>query len=82
VLKRLIVHEKHRGTNPKRRRFLPKRQAHQSHLQKVRCGFTSPLYYALLYLSGDENYHRCPPELSEPVAEIIEQIKGMAVDYA
>ena len=37
---------------------------------------------ALLYFSDDENYHKRPPELSESVTEIIEQIKGMAADYA
>jgi len=41
-----------------------------------------PLYYALLYFTGDKNYHKLPPEISEPVEEIIEQIKQMEKDYA
>jgi len=41
-----------------------------------------PLYYALLYFTGDKNYHKIPPEISEPVQEIIEQIKQMEKDYA
>lgn len=41
-----------------------------------------PLYYALLYFMGDNNYQKCPPELTDPVNDIIEKIKQMAVDYA
>jgi len=41
-----------------------------------------PLYYALLYFMGDQDYAKCPPELVEPVNDIIEKIKQMAVDYA
>ena len=41
-----------------------------------------PLYYAVLYFLDDKEYHKLPPELSEPVNEIIEEVKQMAVDYA
>jgi nucleoside-triphosphatase THEP1 len=41
-----------------------------------------PLYYALLYFTGDKNYAKRPPELTEPVNDIIAKIKQMAVDYA
>ena len=41
-----------------------------------------PLYYALLYFTGDKDYAKRPPELAEPVNDIIEKIKQMAVDYA
>jgi len=41
-----------------------------------------PLYYALLRLTNDKNYYKMPPELAEPVKEIIEKIKQMAIDYA
>ncbi len=40
-----------------------------------------PLYYALLHFKGDKNYHKIPPELIEPVYEIIEKIRQMAVEY-
>ncbi len=40
-----------------------------------------PLYYTLLYLNRDPNYHKMPPELSEPVADIIKQVNQMAEDY-
>lgn len=40
-----------------------------------------PLYYAFLYFIGDSNYHKLPPELSEPVEDLIQQIKQLAVDY-
>ncbi|MCP4348723.1 MAG: sel1 repeat family protein [Desulfobacterales bacterium] len=41
-----------------------------------------PLYYALLHFTDDKNYHKIPPELTEPVNEIIEKVKQMATDYA
>ncbi|MCZ6872446.1 MAG: hypothetical protein O7G88_02790 [bacterium] len=41
-----------------------------------------PLYYALLRLSGNNDYNKMPPELSEPVSQIIERVKQMTVDYA
>jgi len=41
-----------------------------------------PLYYALLYFLKDKEYHKLPPELTEPVNEIIKEVKQMAVDYA
>lgn len=40
-----------------------------------------PLYYAFLYFTGDPNYYKLPPELSEPIEDIIKQIKQLAVDY-
>lgn len=40
-----------------------------------------PVYYALLYFTENENYQKLPPELSEPVHEIIRQVKQMTVDY-
>jgi TPR repeat protein len=40
-----------------------------------------PLCYAFLYFTGDQNYYKLPPELSEPVEDIIKQIKQLAVDY-
>ncbi len=41
-----------------------------------------PLYYALLHFKNDPDYHKMPPELAEPVKDIIEKVKQMAVDYA
>ncbi|MEY3880471.1 MAG: hypothetical protein RIQ94_1267 [Pseudomonadota bacterium] len=41
-----------------------------------------PLYYAFLKLSDDANYAKIPPELSEPVTDIIAKIEQMRVDYA
>ncbi|MDM8522396.1 tetratricopeptide repeat protein [Desulfococcaceae bacterium HSG8] len=41
-----------------------------------------PLYYAFLHLTDDKNFHKLPPELSEPVDEIIEEVRQMEVDYA
>ena len=40
-----------------------------------------PLYYAFLYLSEDQDYPKLPPELSEPVHDIIERVGQLAVDY-
>ena len=41
-----------------------------------------PLYYALLHFTHDEAYAKLPPELAEPVNNVIEKVKQMAVDYA
>lgn len=41
-----------------------------------------PLYYSFLYITGDKNYYKIPPELSETVQQIIEQVKQMETDYA
>ncbi len=41
-----------------------------------------PLYYALLHFTNSKNFHKMPPELAEPVKDIIEKVKQMAVDYA
>ncbi len=40
-----------------------------------------PLYYALLYFTNDPGYRKMPPELAEPVEDIIKQVKQMAEDY-
>jgi TPR repeat protein len=40
-----------------------------------------PLYYALLYFTHDPGYQKLPPELSEPVTDIIRQINQLARDY-
>ena len=41
-----------------------------------------PLYYALLHFIQDEDYRKMPPELTEPVNEVITKVKQWAVDYA
>jgi TPR repeat protein len=41
-----------------------------------------PLYYALLYFINDKDYAKRPPEIVEPINDIIKKIKQMAVDYA
>ncbi|MGE0086935.1 MAG: hypothetical protein AB7S75_21230 [Desulfococcaceae bacterium] len=41
-----------------------------------------PLYYALLHFTNNQDFHKMPPELAEPVKDIIEKVKQMAVDYA
>ena len=41
-----------------------------------------PLYYAFLKITGDENFYKIPPELSEPVNEIVAKIRQMEIDYA
>jgi len=41
-----------------------------------------PLYYAFLKITGDENLNKMPPELSEPVNEIIAKIRQIEIDYA
>ncbi len=40
-----------------------------------------PLFYALLYFMEDENYYRRPPELEEPINDMIKQVQHMAKDY-
>ena len=40
-----------------------------------------PLYYAFLYFTDDPNYQKLPPELSEPVKDIIKQTEQLAADY-
>ena len=42
----------------------------------------TPLLYALLYFIDDPNYQKLPPELAEPVHDIIRQVKQLAADYA
>lgn len=42
----------------------------------------TPLLYALLYFIKDPNYQKLPPEMAEPVHEIIRQVKQLAADYA
>jgi len=41
-----------------------------------------PLYYALLHFTDNKDFHKMPPELAEPVKDIIEKVRQMAVDYA
>ncbi|GAK54770.1 ATPase [Candidatus Vecturithrix granuli] len=41
----------------------------------------TPLLYALLYFIEDPNYQKLPPELAEPVHDIIRQVKQLAADY-
>ncbi len=41
-----------------------------------------PVYYALLYFVGAPHFHKLPPELSEPVNDIIRQVNRMAQEYA
>ena len=40
-----------------------------------------PLYYVLLYTMNDPNYDKLPPELAEPVNDIIRQVHQLAKDY-
>ncbi|PID58613.1 hypothetical protein CSB45_03455 [candidate division KSB3 bacterium] len=40
-----------------------------------------PLYYALLSLLGDVNYHKCPPELHAPVQDMLRRIEQLRQDY-
>ena len=42
----------------------------------------TPLFYALLYSIGDPAYDKLPPELAEPVRDIIARIRDMAARYA
>ena len=42
----------------------------------------TPLFYALLYSIGDPAYDKLPPELAEPVRDIIARIQEMADKYA
>ncbi len=37
-----------------------------------------PVFYALLYFTNNDNYRRRPPELEEPVDDMIAQVKEMA----
>ena len=41
-----------------------------------------PVYYALLYFMGTPHFNKLPPELSEPVNDIIRKVNRMAQDYA
>jgi TPR repeat protein len=41
----------------------------------------NPVYYALLYLMNDPDYNKLPPELSEPVTDILSQVTQLAKDY-
>ena len=41
-----------------------------------------PVYYALLYFMGTPNFNKLPPELSEPVDDIIRRVERMAQEYA
>jgi len=36
----------------------------------------------LLHFTGSKDFHKMPPELAEPVKDIIEKVKQMAEDYA
>jgi len=38
-----------------------------------------PLYYALLKITNDKNYAQCPPELTEPVNDIMAAIPTLAL---
>jgi TPR repeat protein len=40
-----------------------------------------PLYYAYLYFTEHPDYQKLPPELAEPVRDLIKRIKRMARDY-
>ena len=40
-----------------------------------------PVFYALLYFMKNENYRRRPPELEEPVDDMIKQVQQMAKEY-
>jgi hypothetical protein len=40
-----------------------------------------PLYYALLRLMDDPDSRKMPPELAEPVEDILKQVKQMAEEY-
>ena len=42
----------------------------------------APLLYALLYFLHDPSYRKRPPELVEPVDDIIRRVKQMTKDYA
>ncbi|MDM8565237.1 tetratricopeptide repeat protein [Candidatus Halobeggiatoa sp. HSG11] len=41
-----------------------------------------PLYYALLKITNHKDNVKCPPELTEPVNDIVKKIDQMAIDYA
>ena len=40
-----------------------------------------PIYYALLHLTGDKDYARLPPEISETVQDILKKIAQLTIDY-
>lgn len=40
-----------------------------------------PLYYALLKLTEDPAYQKHPPEIAEPIADILKEIKQLQQDY-
>ncbi|GAK53156.1 ATPase [Candidatus Moduliflexus flocculans] len=42
----------------------------------------APLYYALLTLGEHEDAQKCPPELAQPVNEILRRVERMAREYA
>lgn len=41
-----------------------------------------PLYYAFLKLTENASYHKMPPELADPVDDILKQIEALAAAYA
>jgi len=41
-----------------------------------------PLYYAMLYFIGAPDYYRLPPELTEPVRNIVRQVNTLTIEYA
>ncbi len=41
-----------------------------------------PLYYALLYFMGTSHFNRLPPELNEPVHDILSRVARMSQEYA
>ncbi|MBD3305329.1 hypothetical protein GF339_03125 [candidate division KSB3 bacterium] len=41
-----------------------------------------PLHYVLLHFLGDSDYHKLPPELAEPVRDMIHRVNQMAAEYA
>lgn len=42
----------------------------------------APLYYALLTLGEHEDARKCPPELAQPVNDILRRVERMAREYA
>ncbi len=41
-----------------------------------------PVYYAMLYFIGAPDYQKLPPELTEPVRDIVRQVRTMTLEYA
>jgi len=41
-----------------------------------------PLYYAYLKLNQQPDFAKCPPELSEPVNDILQKVAQLKRDYA